>query len=652
VLSTLRYRADIDGLRAIAVLMVLVFHAGIPWLKGGFVGVDVFFVLTGFLITSILLKEAETGTIRFKNFYLRRIRRLLPALVTVLLSTAVASWFVLLPDDFIALMDSLRYSMASIGNFWFWHNTGGYFDSDIEILPLLHTWSLAVEEQFYLLWPATVLLAHRFLSRRAQSIVLGVVVLGGAAFSQWSALQAPQSAYFLLPARVFEILLGAVVAREIERVPDGWRRGRTALAVVGIALVVVPGFVLSAQSTFPGFNALWPCLGTAVLILTNSGETTTLVNRALGWRPLVVIGLLSYSIYLWHWPIIALLNYQGIEIQGVTQLLVITGPIALAAVSYVVVERPFRYRLKLGFGPALGLLVLLPIAVSAGAYEMTNRSDGFPDRFAGGAEALRKDEIETVKGACTYGRDLETMPSCYVGIRGEKIDGLVVGDSYAGMYTKFLNLLARDAGLSLRHVWFRLSPPIPGTSVGKKPSRKQRAYIDGRHQMLDDYDIAILVSVWGNYDYGPEVEYRLWEGKGRDVSAQANALQMKAIDDLLTAGVQVVLVDRPPAPPGKKFKKMRAAVARGEDLTSFRMPIKPRANDYFIKQVEEKYPDVLIIRPFEVLCDEETCAADVDGTLIYREDGSHLSHVGAEALGEFYLRRRQNPLKRLRQSSN
>jgi peptidoglycan/LPS O-acetylase OafA/YrhL len=646
---SLHYRSDIDGLRAVAVLLVLLYHAGVPGFSGGYIGVDVFFVLTGFLITSILAAEMRAGTFRFQNFYLRRIKRLLPASITVLTATVVAGFVLLLPDDLTALLDSCRFAFASAANFYFWLNTGGYFDADIHELPLLHMWSLALEEQFYLLWPALLFLGNRFLSRRGLSITLAVAFGLGLAASHWGAIQYPNSAYFLLPGRAFEILLGAVVALECGRIPYGSRWIRTAASAIGLCLVVVPGFTLTSESTFPGINAFWPCLGTALLIITGAGPgTPSIVNRVLGVKPLVAIGLLSYSVYLWHWPIIAYLNYQGIEIEGMVRWVVMTAPIALAALTYALIERPFRYRFHYGFRTAFLCLVVAPVVIGFGAFSITRANDGFPARFPGQIDEFRRGEATASKGKCVYGPNLEMMPYCVLGVDGPQIDGLLVGDSYAGMYTDFMGVLASDAGLSFRHLWHRLSPPIPGVMAGKRLDETRLSYIEGRQRMLREYEFAVLISSWGGYGEH-NTRNRLWNRAGKDVSADADRLQMALIADLVEQGVKVVLVDRPRATVGRaRMKKIRAAKARGESMSALKAPVTPRGRDYFLNQVERKYPSVLIIRPFDVLCDNETCDVAIDETVMFLEDGSHLNHLASRLLGEKYLATFPNPLLPLR----
>jgi hypothetical protein len=234
-----------------------------------------------------------------------------------------------------------------------------------------------------------------------------------------------------------------------------------------------------------------------------------------------------------------------------------------------------------------------------------------------------------------------------VGIDVDRVDGLIVGDSYAGMYTQLLDVLATDASLSLRHRWWRLSPPIPDTSVGRRPSFEQRRYTRERAELLDDHEYAFLVSAWGNYRYPKGRKTRLWNADGDDVSERADDLQLGHITELVQKGVRVVLLDRPLAQPGPQLaKQYMAQIADGVGIRGVRAPITPPKPDGLIARVRAAHPEVLIIQPLDGLCDDATCAVEIDGLLLFRDDGSHLTHAAAHRLGQLWLERGENPLRR------
>ncbi len=647
MITPLRYRKDIDGLRAVAVLMVLFFHAGISRITGGFIGVDVFFVLTGFLITSILYNDMEDGSFSVAKFYLRRIKRLLPALLVVVSATVLVAFILLIPDDLIAFLDSCRYTLCSLSNFYFFENTGGYFHQDVKELPLMHTWSLAVEEQFYLLWPGLLFIAHRLLSKTNIFRLILFLLIGGGIFSQWTSLQHPGFAYFMLPSRFFEILTGACVAVRRERFILLSKNVNNILSVAGLLCIVLPAFLLNRNSVFPGLNAVWPCFGTALLLVSGENrERQGIVNRVSGIAPLVYIGLLSYSIYLWHWPIIAFCNYRGVPLAGSTLLFVLAAPIVLAGLSYVFIERPVRYQCdNLRLWPAVSIFWLLPISAGLLVYTAAVNQNGFPQRFAGNITELNRAEATQTKGACVQNLSMKSMPYCVAGVNDPRIDGLIIGDSYAGMHIGFIDVLAKDAGLSLRHRWSGLLPPIPGISVGLKRDDAHVDYTTARFEELGTHTIAILSSSWGGYG-SDESKYRIWDSQGKDISRQADSLQMKAIEHLLQKGVKVVLIDRPLTPPGRKqMKRLRAEKANGKSMDDFGLVKISRGEDYFLNRVQKLHPDVLIIHPSDAICGGEKCDVAIKNTILYRSDGSHLNSEGAVLLGEKYLSMFSNPLK-------
>ena len=260
----MEYRREIDGLRVLAVLPVILYHAGFETLSGGFVGVDVFFVISGYLITTIILAELEQGKFSIVNFYERRARRILPALFLVMLVCIPAAWFWLLPSDMKNFSQSLVSVSFFVSNILFWHQSG-YFDASAELKPLLHTWSLAVEEQYYVICPLFLMLFWR-LGKRWILVALGLVFVASLALAQWAAYAKPAAAFFLLPTRVWELLIGAFAAfylSKANRKEFGKAAGEFG-GWLGVALILYAVFAFSKATPFPGFYALVPALGTVL----------------------------------------------------------------------------------------------------------------------------------------------------------------------------------------------------------------------------------------------------------------------------------------------------------------------------------------------------------------------------------------------------
>ncbi|MFZ4541068.1 MAG: acyltransferase family protein, partial [Rickettsiales bacterium] len=288
------YRRDIDGLRGIAILAVLLFHAFTNLIPGGYVGVDIFFVISGYLITGILLHGLNEGTFTFRQFYARRIRRIFPALAIVLLSTWIAGWFILFPEEYTELGKHMGASSLFISNIILWKEAG-YFDRTAELKPLLHLWSLGVEEQFYIFWPALLLVFHR--KRHGWA---GLVALTAISFVANLAFlhNAPTGTFFLLPTRFWQLGLGGMLAyAELKPLPR--RVQSPILCMLGLALILIACFTFTDASPYPGWRALLPTIGAALIILSASG------GKLIGNKPLLWLGLISYPLYLWHWPLLA-----------------------------------------------------------------------------------------------------------------------------------------------------------------------------------------------------------------------------------------------------------------------------------------------------------------------------------------------------------
>ncbi len=333
-----RYRPDIDGLRAVSVLLVLAFHLDLPVVSGGFIGVDVFFVISGFLMTRIIADGVLTDSFSFAGFYARRCRRILPALLVMLAVTLVFGWKLLGADDYKAMGDSAVAAAFSWSNLFFYWNTG-YFDGPAALMPLRHTWSLAVEEQFYFVWPALLVLAWVALrrSRRGLAAVVTVVAIAGLPVSVWAVQNDPKAAFYLLHARLWELAAGGVL---VFVTAPRWLQ--PIATPVGLAVIAASALLLTTASSFPGLNALPPVIG-AMLIIGADPKNPS--NRLLGATPIRLIGLMSYSIYLWHWPIIVYFKeYNNSELPASATVAIAIASIVIGGLSWRFVEQPFRRR--------------------------------------------------------------------------------------------------------------------------------------------------------------------------------------------------------------------------------------------------------------------------------------------------------------------
>src|ERR1700726_1504939 len=465
----LRYRPDIDGLRGIAVLSVLAYHLKMSLFHGGFVGVDVFFVISGYLISAIILSDIAAGKFSIASFYERRVRRIAPALLVALLVTSVFAVLYLLPTELVNFAKSLLAALFSASNLYFWKQSG-YFSATSDVKPLLHTWSLAIEEQFYVFLPVFLTVAYRYFPRRMRlSIVL--IAIASFAFSAVEAFRDPTAAFYLLHSRAWELLLGVLISLEV--FPDtAGPVVRNLAAAAGTAMICPAIFTYTPVTPFPGASALLPCLGTALVIWAGrSGET--LFIRALSFKPLVSIGLISYSLYLWHWPIIVFQGMQSTLGSGASprmaKLICILLSLGVATLSWKFVELPFRN----GRNPIPRVVLFRLAAVAAAVVAAFGIApllfDGFPSRYPPGAirvaSYLNYDSAKySREGSCFITSGYEYInfdPLKCLQMDPQKKNYLLLGDSYAA------------------HLWYGLATTLSGvkvleaTATGCRPTTEQ-----------------------------------------------------------------------------------------------------------------------------------------------------------------------------------
>lgn len=506
--ASFRYRPEIDGLRAVAVLAVVLYHGGMG-LPGGYVGVDVFFVVSGYLITSQLLRDLEDGRFSILGFWARRVRRIVPAATVVVTAVLAVCWFALLPRDRETAWAAVSHSVLAANVFFL--QVAGYFTAAAEDRPLLHLWSLAVEEQFYLVFPAALALAWRATraKRLALLAIVGIGLAASLAISQYELARSPDAAFYLLHSRAWELLLGAGIAL-LPPVDAGWPRVvRETLAVAGLLLIVGCARFYSYATPFPGLGAVPPCLGTAlVLIATRSdGDASLWITRCLSWRPVVFVGLISYSLYLIHWPLLAFLDYWSLDHPGLAlRAAAVALSLPLAAASWRFVELPFRQpRFDGATRPTLLAGVAALALVGAAGLEVattTRRSSLFPASVVALAEA----QVEARRGVALAPRaELAAARSGRLPMMGGRGETriLVWGDSHARSILPAVDDLAKQCDVGVAVAWHSVTAPVLGfrstdhwSLAGDSVAFNQAVFEFARDRRVTD---VLLAALWGSY---------------------------------------------------------------------------------------------------------------------------------------------------------
>ena len=459
------YRADIDGLRAVAVGGVIAYHAFPGQVSGGFVGVDVFFVISGFLISGIILRDLASGSFSFAEFYRRRIRRIIPALLIVLIATWLIAWLILNADDYAVLGWHLSAASVFLSNFVL-GNEAGYFDRAAEYKPLLHIWSLAVEEQFYLIWPVSIYAIWRL--RRNPTPILVILALLSFSLNIAMAGTQPVWDFYSLPTRLWELALGAVLTSSVGNF--GEKNYAHAMGVAGFGLILISIFTLKGTANYPGWPALVPTIGTALLVA--AGPVSWINRTILSPRPVVLIGLISYPLYLWHWPLLSFMRYHLLkEPTPSTKAGIIALAIVLAWATYRFVEKPIRFSMRrtqsMRRYEPITLVVLL---CGVGVFGLTTwTAQGFVGRFPNPVRDLANftyDYNHAYRGGnCLLGtqqneKNFSTECTGRTSANSNQPLILLWGDSHAAHLYPGLAHIQGNAGFALAQFTASACPPI------------------------------------------------------------------------------------------------------------------------------------------------------------------------------------------------
>ena len=631
----MHHRSDIDGLRAIAILAVIGSHVGLPGLIGGYVGVDIFFVISGFLITGLLVAELRgKGRIGFAAFYARRFRRLLPALALVLVATLVLGLFVLPPlGERQELGTSAMATSAFMSNIFFWRVNSDYFAPTAETLPLLATWTLAVEEQFYFVWPLALAVVAVVARRRrwplAGALSLTFVVLGvvSLALCIWATYARPVAAFYLMPPRAWEFAIGGLLAL-LARTPSP-RLGALCLWS-GLALMLAAIIGFDEHTRFPGIAAIVPVAGAALFILgAPAAPRAWPLRYVLTTRPVVWIGLLSYSWYLWHWPLLALTRFQSLgETNRWRDAGVALVALLAADLTWRFVENPVRRGRPWPFSGVrttvtAGITISAAlVAVSYGLYRQANRELHDDARLAQ-FYAARHDAPDWPAVCSHYVRpfaQLSAVEACTLGTKGAFPSIVVWGDSHGFHFIPMAAEFGRRDGKAVLGRTMGACPPLPGLKDGDDYSSGCSAFNDATLRELATLKQpgltgVLIASRW--YNLGPT----LWP----------EALQA-GVEAVIRLGLRVLLVAPVPEFPADPIS-CSSRLTTGACFVARAKVEQQRASALAVlrRLAAENPKSVRLWDPLDALCDADKCSAEKDGVFLYK-DTHHLSVRGSAFL--------------------
>ena len=662
-MKKLVYRPEIDGLRAIAVLAVVVFHAGVNSLPGGFIGVDIFYVISGYLISSIILNALENGTFSLQSFYIRRVKRLLPAATAMIVSVALLGYVLLTPENYIALAKSAIFSNLFLANFWFAGNSG-YFDQASSIAPLVHMWSLAVEEQFYLVFPVLIVLVYKHFRLFGVGIVVSLITLCSFALSVFLSEKNASFSFYMLPTRAWELGLGVLLSM-LPRglIKNSWPLIGTSLMAV---LAIVYGLLsITENNAYPSYWAAFPVLGTVLLIWASEYDRS-LLKPFLSVSPLVFVGRISYSVYLWHWPIIVFYRTYISErsFSALESVLLILSSLVAGYISWRFIEERFRHGQYSNKSVCSAVIAVTLLVTSLGSTILYFK--GFPERLSSDAIAMT-DQGVMWEWECT--ERVKLFPElnesfCIIGKPWDESDmkGLVWGDSHSQHWAPIIHKEAMRRGMSLA-VAPRKCPPFLDSDYVAEHYPKFPEFTDmctQRNRIAykfisenRDVEVIILAAAWSGHvrmlyskDIVTNFSNASLENKSAKDGAAASSIAFEKFLAKLEDKRVLILGDFP-----RPNRVLNECAAR--DISKI---IREKCDDFSYKKIDaerikewhfasdslmndmaKRFSNVSLILPGDYLCNAAYCNTYVNGEFIYR-DGNHIRrNMSSETIQEISL---------------
>ena len=640
------YRKDVDGLRAIAVILVILSHFKVPFFDGGFIGVDIFFVISGFVISRLILVQRSNDNFSLSTFYIKRVKRLAPALLVMVFLSLGAFGVILSPQDLIKSLEGSLWISAYLANVFHWLNYGGYFSESASSAPFLHTWSLAIEEQFYLLWPLLFIALYRKNSNKLLVIVVSLLVASSALISELSLNFTFGASYYLLPTRAFELGIGCLIGLLGPQII----RNQLLAHIVSVSALIslfILAITFDENTRFPGLNALYVCIFTAIFIFKYN-------ERSIGYKILClpifqIIGKMSYSIYLWHWPIITWISYRY-EIVGPLQIgiaTVLTG--LFGFMSWRFVENSVRHNKNISNRASVALFIILPLLLTMILHQLSLHFNGFAERFSPQVQMLedsKRFKSNELRGDCHSSlKSYNNLPlsQCVLGDEKGALKGFLIGDSHANHLVGFIDVVAKSKDIAVTDYTLDQCVPLFSLEWGTSNSRAQACKV--RNTLINHYiiehkpDIVYMGGSWPNFGSSsilidgvvlkdPQTKYSYFQQR-----------LIETIESILQHSARVVLFkdtafysEIKPSCPLKKAMYSLTTSCEIPYLENEMMAVifeKVRAH-FSVEEVE-------IIDTKKYYCKDETCNLAMDNTLVYIDE-DHITFEASKLFGALYLK--------------
>jgi peptidoglycan/LPS O-acetylase OafA/YrhL len=636
------YNYQIDILRALAVFLVIFNHLNITIFQGGFIGVDIFLVISGFLITKNIINEQDqTNKIAIKSFYERRIVRLAPAFFTVIITCLIVFSIVLTQDELNSFLQSVLASISLTSNIYFSTQLNDYFHINAYSTPLLHIWSLSLEEQFYLIWPFILILIFKT-KKNLYLIFFSIFILISLTISEFLSQSQPIFAYYLLPSRFFEFCIGALIA--VMPLKRANRHTIYILIIISLLVILASSFVINKFSKFPSYNALIPCIATAIIIYLSQ----QFHHKIRLLEPIYYLGKISYPMYLWHWPIIVYLSLYSISLTPLVCIIVILFTIICSSLTYEIIEKRAK-KYSITSKQNIKVFFLFPVClVTAISLFLINVNTSNPQTIQITSEPTIKcvDQLQHPLAECTFGN-----------ISNENIDVLLVGDSHANSLSGFVDIIAKDANLkgyeithsstafllnTERHIQINSNQDFQKIDDFKNLNNFKRDLI-----LNNKFKFVVISGYfpdnWKRNIYTTQdslnanqknslINFR----KGFDASIElilkTNALPIIINDTPLLSNIDINCNLRNPDPLNQCYVDRH----KHEEMQ--------KEWKYELTRLEKKYKELIIIDLTNTICDKMKCYSYINTTPLYR-DSQHLTYSGSKEIATKYLQNHKNPFK-------